>query len=95
MNVIREDKNIMVELGDRIRVENLGDFNQKVRLLCQKIANKIQEQRKAPGGFEVSATPVSQYSYIVYIHTLDTNSTQSFGLVLNPITGYVTWAAVL
>lgn len=36
MNVIREDKHIMVELGDRIRVENLGDFNQKVRLLCQK-----------------------------------------------------------
>ncbi|UQJ95707.1 hypothetical protein ALHIDCOG_00320 [Klebsiella phage CPRSB] len=47
MNVIREDKGIMVELGDRIRVENLGDFNQKVRLLCQKIANKIQEQRKS------------------------------------------------
>lgn len=95
MNVIREDKHIMVELGDRIRVENLGDFNQKVRLLCQKIANKIQEQGKSPGGFEVSATPVSQYSYIVYIHDVDTNSIQSFGLVLNPITGYVTWAAVL
>ena len=93
MNVIREDKNIMVELGDRIRVENLGDFNQKVRLMCQKIADKIQG--RAPGGFEVSATPVSQYSYIVYIHDVDTNSTQSFGLVLNPITGYVTWAAVL
>lgn len=87
--VIRENENVMVELGDRIKVENPVELQLKLNQLGQRIADKI------PAGYTVKIVRDGQFSFLLGIISQRNIVEQQFGIQWNPVTKFVTWAAVL
>lgn len=87
--VIRENENVMVELGDRIKVENPVELQLKLNQLGQRIADKI------PAGYTVKIVRDGQFSFLLGILSQRNIVEQQFGIQWNPVTKFVTWAAVL
>lgn len=87
--VIRENVNVMVELGDRVKVENPVELQLKLNQLGQRIADKI------PAGYTVKIVRDGQFSFLLGILSQRNIVEQQFGIQWNPVTKFVTWAAVL
>lgn len=87
--VIRENENVMVELGDRVKVENPVELQLKLNQLGQHIADKI------PAGYTVKIVRDGQFSFLLGILSQRNIVEQQFGIQWNPVTKFVTWAAVL
>ncbi|WFD55741.1 hypothetical protein phi5_261 [Enterobacter phage phi5] len=87
--VIRENENVMVELGDRVKVENPVELQLKLNQLGQRIADKI------PAGYTVKIVRDGQFSFLLGILSQRNIVEQQFGIQWNPVTKLVTWAAVL
>lgn len=87
--VIRENENVMVELGDRVKVENPVELQLKLNQLGQRIADKI------PAGYTVKIVRDGQFSFLLGIISQRNIVEQQFGIQWNPVTKFVTWAAVL
>lgn len=87
--VIRENENVMVELGDRIKVENPVELQLKLNQLGQRIADKI------PAGYTVKIVRDGQFSFLLGIISQRNIVEQQFGIQWNPVTKFVTWAAVI
>ena len=87
--VIRENENVMVELGDRVKVENPVELQLKLNQLGQRIADKI------PAGYTVKIVRDCQFSFLLGILSQRNIVEQQFGIQWNPVTKFVTWAAVL
>ncbi|WP_431608354.1 hypothetical protein [Enterobacter asburiae] len=87
--VIRENENVMVELGDRVKVENPVELQLKLNQLGQRIADKI------PTGYTVKIVRDGQFSFLLGILSQRNIVEQQFGIQWNPVTKFVTWAAVL
>lgn len=87
--VIRENENVMVELGDRVKVENPVELQLKFNQLGQRIADKI------PAGYTVKIVRDGQFSFLLGILSQRNIVEQQFGIQWNPVTKFVTWAAVL
>ena len=87
--VIRENENVVVELGDRIKVENPVELQLKLNQLGQRIADKI------PAGYTVKIVRDGQFSFLLGIISQRNIVEQQFGIQWNPVTKFVTWAAVL
>lgn len=87
--VIRENENVMVELGDRVKVENPVELQLKLNQLGQRIADKI------PAGYTVKIVRDGQFSFLLGILSQRNIVEQQFGIQWNPATKFVTWAAVL
>ncbi|ALF01764.1 hypothetical protein [Escherichia phage UPEC03] len=87
--VIRENENVMVELGDRVKVENPVELQLKLNQLGQRIADKI------PAGYTVKIVRDGQFSFLLGILSQRNIVEQQFGIQWNPVTKFVTWAAVL
>lgn len=87
--VIRENENVMVELGDRVKVENPVELQLKLNQLGQRIADKI------PVGYTVKIVRDGQFSFLLGIMSQRNIVEQQFGIQWNPVTKFVTWAAVL
>lgn len=87
--VIRENANVMVELGDRVKVENPVELQLKLNQLGQRIADKI------PAGYTVKIVRDGQFSFLLGILSQRNIVEQQFGIQWNPVTKFVTWAAVL
>ncbi|AOG16200.1 hypothetical protein [Cronobacter phage Dev_CS701] len=87
--VIRENENVMVELGDRVKVENPVELQLKLNQLGQRIADKI------PAGYTVKIVRDGQFSFLLGILSQRNIVEQQFGIQWNPVTKFVTWAGVL
>lgn len=87
--VIRENENVMVELGDRVKVENPVELQLKLNQLGQRIADKI------PAGYTVKIVRDGQLSFLLGILSQRNIVEQQFGIQWNPVTKFVTWAGVL
>ena len=87
--VIRENENVMVELGDRVKVENPVELQLKLNQLGQRIADKI------PAGYTVKIVRDGQFSFLLGILSQRNIVEQQFGIQWTPVTKFVTWAAVL
>lgn len=87
--VIRENENVMVELGDRVKVENPVELQLKLNQLGQRIADKI------PAGYTVKIVRDGQFSFLLGILSQRNIVEQQFGIQWNPVTKFVTWAAVI
>ncbi|AON97085.1 MAG: hypothetical protein [Enterobacter phage ENC7] len=87
--VIRENENVMVELGDRVKVENPVELQLKLNQLGQRIADKI------PAGYTVKIVRDGQFSFLLGILSQRNIVEQQFGIQWNPVSKFVTWAAVL
>lgn len=87
--VIRENENVMVELGDRVKVENPAELQLKLNQLGQRIADKI------PAGYTVKIVRDGQFSFLLGILSQRNIVEQQFGIQWNPVTKFVTWAGVL
>lgn len=87
--VIRENENVMVELGVRVKVENPVELQLKLNQLGQRIADKI------PAGYTVKIVRDGQFSFLLGILSQRNIVEQQFGIQWNPVTKFVTWAAVL
>lgn len=87
--VIRENENVMVELGDRVKVENPVELQLKLNKLGQRIADKI------PAGYTVKIVRDGQFSFLLGILSQRNIVEQQFGIQWNPVTKFVTWAGVL
>lgn len=87
--VIRENENVMVELGDRVKVENPVELQLKLNQLGQRIADKI------PVGYTVKIVRDGQFSFLLGILSQRNIVEQQFGIQWNPVSKFVTWAAVL
>lgn len=85
----RENVNVMVELGDRVKVENPVELQLKLNQLGQRIADKI------PAGYTVKIVRDGQFSFLLGILSQRNIVEQQFGIQWNPVTKFVTWAAVL
>lgn len=85
----RENVNVMVELGDRVKVENPVELQLKLNQLGQRIADKI------PAGYTVKIVRDGQFSFLLGIISQRNIVEQQFGIQWNPVTKFVTWAAVL
>ena len=59
--VIRENENVMVELGDRVKIENPVELQLKLNQLGQRIADKI------PAGYTVKIVRDGQFSFLLAI----------------------------
>ncbi|AFC22180.1 hypothetical protein GAP161_073 [Cronobacter phage vB_CsaM_GAP161] len=87
--VIRENENVMVELGNRVKVENPVELQLKLNQLGQRIADKI------PAGYTVKIVRDGQFSFLLGILSQRNIVEQQFGIQWNPVTKFVTWAGVL
>ena len=87
--VIRENENVMVELGDRVKVENPVELQLKLNQLGQRIADKI------PAGYTVKIVRDGQFSFLLGILSQRNIVEQQFGIQCNPVTKFVAWAGVL
>ncbi|UIW12554.1 MAG: hypothetical protein [Enterobacter phage ENC19] len=85
----RENVNVMVELGDRVKVENPVELQLKLNQLGQRIADKI------PAGYTVKIVRDGQFSFLLGILSQRNIVEQQFGIQWNPVSKFVTWAAVL
>ncbi|UIW12381.1 MAG: hypothetical protein [Enterobacter phage ENC20] len=85
----RENVNVMVELGDRVKVENPVELQLKLNQLGQRIADKI------PAGYNVKIVRDGQFSFLLGIISQRNIVEQQFGIQWNPVSKFVTWAAVL
>ena len=85
----RENVNVVVELGDRVKVENPVELQLKLNQLGQRIADKI------PAGYTVKIVRDGQFSFLLGILSQRNIVEQQFGIQWNPVTKFVTWAAVL
>ena len=85
----RENVNVMVELGDRVKVENPVELQLKLNQLGQRIADKI------PAGYTVKIVRDGQFSFLLGIISQRNIVEQQFGIQWNPVTKFVTWAAVI
>ena len=87
--VIRENENVMVELGDCVKVENPVELQLKLNQLGQRIADKI------PAGYTVKIVRDGQFSFLLGILSQRNIVEQQFGIQWNPVTKFVAWAGVL
>lgn len=87
--VTRENENIMVELGDRTVVNSPIEFKEKLTELAQKFVNRL------PVGYQVTIARVGDLTFQLNVASQRGIVVQAFGIQWNPVTKFVSWAAVL
>lgn len=87
--IVRENVNVIVELGDRVCVENPVDLQLKMNILAQRVVDRL------PAGYTVKIIRDGQFSFLLGIISQRGIVEQQFGIQWNPVSKFVTWAAVL
>lgn len=85
----RENVNVMVELGNRVKVDNPVDLQLKLNQLGQRLVNRL------PAGYNVKLVRDGQFSFLLGIISQRGIVEQQFGIQWNPVSKFVTWAGVL
>ncbi|AKR15972.1 hypothetical protein AVU18_gp258 [Citrobacter phage IME-CF2] len=85
----RENVNVMVELGDRVKVDNPVDLQLKLNQLGQRLVDRL------PTGYNVKLVRDGQFSFLLGIISQRGIVEQQFGIQWNPVSKFVTWAGVL
>lgn len=87
--VTRENENIMVELGDRTFVKTPLEFREKLTELAQVFVDRL------PAGYQVTLARTGELAFQLNVASQRGIVVQAFGIQWNPVTKFVSWAAVL
>lgn len=85
----RENVNVVVELGDRVKVDNPVGLQLKLNQLGQRLVDRL------PSGYNVKLVRDGQFSFLLGIISQRGIVEQQFGIQWNPVSKFVTWAGVL